>query len=321
MPYFTQDGVFKITETERLARLELPRDQDTLDVVIDTDTYNEIDDQFAIAHALLSPERVNLKALYAAPYHNNRSTGPEDGMERSYDEIQQLLQRMGRRDEGPFGRPLVYKGSREWMRDRHTPVVSDAAEHLVQEAMSRRVDVPPLYVAAIGAITNVASALLMEPQLVERICVIWLGGHALYWRNTDEFNLQGDVKAAQALFDSGVPLIQVPCYPVTSHLLTTLEELDAHVLGRSALGDFLVERVREYGKGKPVWGKEIWDVAATAWLMNPAWVPSDIVRTPILTDDKRWSFDPARHFMRSAWKVNRDAIFADLFAKLETLAR
>ncbi len=321
MPYYTKDGVFRITEAERLARLELPRDQDWLDVVIDTDTYNEIDDQFAIAHALLSPERVHLKGIYAAPFHNNRSTGPEDGMEKSYDEIQQLLERMGRRDEGPFGRPLAYKGSRKWMPDRHTPVESDAAEHLVREAMSRRVDGSPLYVAAIGAITNVASAILMEPQLLERICVVWLGGHALSWRDTDEFNLRGDVMAAQALFDSGVPLIHVPCYPVTSHLLTTLEELDARVLGRSALGDFLVERVREYGKGKKVWGKEIWDVAATGWLMNPAWVPSDIVRTPILTDDKRWSFDPSRHFMRSAWMVNRDAIFADLFAKLETLAR
>lgn len=317
MSYFDADGIFRITESERLARLELPREQEWLDVVIDTDTYNEIDDQFAIAHALLSPERIHVEAIHAAPYYNDRSTGPEDGMERSYDEIQRLLERLGREDKADFGK-LVFKGSRAWMPDRKSPMESDAAENLVKLAMGRRVDVSPLYVAAIGAITNVASALLMEPQIASRICVIWLGGHALYWRDTDEFNLQGDVAAAQALFDSGVPLVQVPCYPVTSHLLTTLEELDAHVYGRSALGNFLVDRVREYGSqhGKSVWGKEIWDVAATGWLMNPAWVPSDIVRAPILTDDKRWSFDPTRHFMRSAWRVNRDAIFADLFTKL-----
>lgn len=320
MPYFDKNGIFRLTESERLARLELPRDEELLDVVIDTDTYNEVDDQFAIAHALLSPERMRVQAIHAAPYHNDRSTGPEDGMERSYDEIQRLLERLGKPDQGDFGK-LVFKGSREWMRDRQTPVASDSAENLIKLAMARGVDVPPLYVAAIGAITNVSSAILLEPQIAERICVVWLGGHALYWRNTDEFNLQGDVAAAQVLFDSGVPLVQVPCYPVTSHLLTTLEELDAHVYGRSALGDFLVDRVREYGKGKPVWGKEIWDVAATGWLMNPAWVPSDIVHAPILTDEKTWSFDPTRHFMRSAWRINRDAIFGDLFGKLAAFAK
>lgn len=37
-------------------------------VVIDTDAANEIDDPFAIAWALLSPERLDVIAIYAAPY-------------------------------------------------------------------------------------------------------------------------------------------------------------------------------------------------------------------------------------------------------------
>jgi len=36
--------------------------------VIDTDARNEIDDQFALAWALLSGERLNIEAIYAAPY-------------------------------------------------------------------------------------------------------------------------------------------------------------------------------------------------------------------------------------------------------------
>ena len=40
-------------------------------------------------------------------------------------------------------------------------------------------DDEPLYVVAIGAITNVASALLTEPALAGKIVVVWLGGHAL----------------------------------------------------------------------------------------------------------------------------------------------
>ena len=50
-------------------------------MVLDTDTYNEIDDQYALAQVLLSPEDVTVEAVYAAPFHNARSTGPGDGME------------------------------------------------------------------------------------------------------------------------------------------------------------------------------------------------------------------------------------------------
>ena len=55
-------------------------------MVLDTDTYNEIDDQFAVVYALISPE-LDVQAVYAAPFHNNRSSGPGDGMEKSYEEI------------------------------------------------------------------------------------------------------------------------------------------------------------------------------------------------------------------------------------------
>lgn len=59
--------------------------------MIDTDAYNEIDDQFAISYALCASDRVRLLALCAAPFKNERSTGPADGMEKSYQEILRLL--------------------------------------------------------------------------------------------------------------------------------------------------------------------------------------------------------------------------------------
>lgn len=44
-----------------------------INMVLDTDTYNEVDDQFALMYALRSPERLNVEAIYAAPFYNNRS--------------------------------------------------------------------------------------------------------------------------------------------------------------------------------------------------------------------------------------------------------
>ena len=78
-----------LSDVELVKRLSLPEGK--IDMVLDTDTYNEVDDQFALAYALLSPERLNVQAVYAAPFHNNRSSGPADGMQRSYDEIADIL--------------------------------------------------------------------------------------------------------------------------------------------------------------------------------------------------------------------------------------
>ena len=81
------------TDTARRRRLQPPGDG-CVRMVLDTDTYNEIDDQFALVHALLSPERLKVEAIYAAPFHNDRSTGPGDGMEKSFEEILRLLARL-----------------------------------------------------------------------------------------------------------------------------------------------------------------------------------------------------------------------------------
>ena len=62
-----------------------------IDVVLDTDAYNEVDDQFAIAYMLRSSDRLNTCAIYAAPFFNSLSSSPADGMEKSYAEILKIL--------------------------------------------------------------------------------------------------------------------------------------------------------------------------------------------------------------------------------------
>ena len=277
-------------------------------MVLDTDTYNEIDDQFAVVQSLLSPDRLAVEAIYAAPFDNNRSSGPGDGMEKSYEEILRLLERL---DVSPDG--FVFRGSTDILRGEE-PLESEAVDDMI--AKSKEGD-GPLYVVAIGAITNVASALLKDPSLVERIVVVWLGGHAHSWHTAHEFNLQGDLKAAQVVFDSGVPFVQIPCFPVASHLLTTLAELERFVQGRGAIGDYLVEIFTAYSKDHFAYSKVVWDISAIAWLLDASWVQTDVVHSPVLTDQYTWSHKPSRHFMRVATTVRRDAIFRDLFEKLE----
>ena len=56
-----------ITEEMRLTRLNSLPGQ--VRMVLDTDTYNEVNDQFALVYSLLSPEKMSVKAVYAAPFH------------------------------------------------------------------------------------------------------------------------------------------------------------------------------------------------------------------------------------------------------------
>ncbi|MCL2816184.1 MAG: nucleoside hydrolase, partial [Oscillospiraceae bacterium] len=150
------------------------------DVILDTDAYNEIDDQFAIAYMIANRGRLNVKAIYAAPFHNGRSSGPEDGMEKSYGEIKKVLSLIGGTEQIE-----VFKGSGRYLSDEKTPVISSAAEHLAKLAQNYSASAP-LYVVAIGAITNIASAILIYPKITDNIVVVWLGGNAHHWHDTKE---------------------------------------------------------------------------------------------------------------------------------------
>lgn len=291
-----------------IPRLRLPGGK--LNMVLDTDTYNEVDDQFALCYSLLSRERLNVQAVYAAPFFNDRSSGPEDGMEKSYDEIVRLLGTMNLQSQG-----FVFKGSRSYLPGEDTPVISPAAEDLVKKGMAMP-EGELLYVTAIGAITNVASALLMEPRLVEKICVIWLGGHPLTWPTAREFNLMQDVKAARVILNSGVPFILVPCMGVASHLTASIPELEAFLGGKNEMCDALVKLFSEYTDDPFGWAKEIWDVSTIGLLVNPDWAPMAVEPSPLLSDDCRWSRDASRHPIGVVQWLNRNAIFRDMYKKL-----
>lgn len=301
-----------LSEEQRIHMLEAPAGK--VSMVLDTDTFNEIDDQFAVTYSLLCREKLNVQAFYAAPFFNSLSSGPEDGMEKSYQELLRILDRLGEPTEN-----RVFRGSRQYLPGPQEPVDSPAARDLVQRAMAASPE-NPLYVAAIGAITNVASAILLQPEIIRNIVVVWLGGHALYWPHTREFNLKQDLHAVRVVLDSGVPLVLLPCAGVVDHLLTTLPEIERYVKGHGAIGDFLAMRYEECCEDHFAYSRVIWDLSAIAWLCCPGGVKTHLTHSPILTDQLTWSKDDSRHLIRVACAVNRDKIFGDLFRRLESLS-
>ncbi len=299
-----------------LKNLSTPKGR--IDVVLDTDAYNEIDDQFAIAYMLRSQEKLNIKGFCAAPFSgNNRcEDDPEYGMEKSYEELKKIVKIAGN-DEFLN---KIYRGSTRYLPDERTPVESDAA-HFMAELAKNYSPENPLYIVAIGAITNVASAILMNPDMKENTVIVWLGGHALHFVDNNEFNLRQDVAAARIIFGCGVPFVQLPCCGVVDHFLTSRYELEHWLKGKNELCDYLVENTIEeaesYAAGKP-WTRVIWDVTAVAWLLNEdGSFMSDVLKhSPIPEYDHRYSYDDRRHFYTYVHSVNRDRLFAELFNKL-----
>ncbi len=297
-----------MNDYERLKMMEFP--EGIIDVVIDTDAATEVDDPFAIAYALCSGERLNVKAIFAAPFAMNEKTdNPKTGMEMSYAEICNVMNLINKTNQ-----EIVFKGSENYLLDKSKPMKSDAANRLIELSKDYSKD-KPLYVLAIGAITNIASALLLCPELIEKIVIVWLAGDDFY-QSPNAYNVYQDVKSAQVIFDSGVPLIHVPCRNVTSHMLTSVPELESCIGGKNALCDYLIGLVKEYGDDHFAWGKQIWDIAVIGYMLDASYADVEIVHAPIITDQLTWSFDYKRHFIKNVRKIDRDKIFRDMFIKL-----
>ena len=285
--------------------------QKPIDVVLDTDAYNEIDDQFAISLLLKSADRLNTKALYAAPFYNQKSTGPADGMEKSYQEILKLLPLLRREDLAPF----VFRGSDRYLPDEKTPVLSDAARDLSSRAMQYSPD-HPLTVVAIGAITNVASAILLNPEIAPRIRVVWLGGHAHEMPDTHEFNMFQDIAAARVVIRE-TDFVQLPCQGVVSEFRISKPELLYWLAGKNPLADYLAQNViaeaDSYAEGTP-WTRVIWDVTAVAYLLNDGERYMKEMIRPSLLPDYSFHYEktPLDKTMHYVYTIKRDALMTDL---------
>lgn len=304
---------FDMYQDDYLTRLARPKGK-KVDVVIDTDTYNEIDDQFALVYAIKSPEAINLKAIYAAPFHNERSTGAANGMELSFAEIGKILEMTGRSDL--LG--SSFRGSEQFLPDEDTAVGSDAVTDLLRRSEAYSID-NPLYVIALGAITNIASALLLDKTLHERIVVIWLGGHALDWPDTREFNMAQDVAAARVLFKSQVPLVQLPCMGVVSAFTLTEPDMKAWLGGRNTVCDYLVNATIAEAKSyvqSHVWSRVIWDVTAVAWLISADFMSDRLEYAPLPQYDHHYTLRRDSHFYRYVYHINKDRLMQDLVEKL-----
>lgn len=256
---------------------------------------------------------LNTKAIYAAPFSNDKSTGPADGMEKSYHEIQKLLILLNEKVD-------TFRGSVKYLDNESTPVISDSAKDLAERVKDYSAQ-NPLYIVAIGAITNIASAIMLNPQVAENSVVVWLGGNALDYHDTKEFNMRQDIAAARVVMQSGVPFVQLPCNGVVSSFTISRPELELWFKGKNELADYLAENTiqeaESYANGR-AWTRCIWDVTAVAWLLNEndRFMYSRIIPTHVPTYDNLYSINHNGEPMCYVYCIKRDELMNDLIEKI-----
>jgi hypothetical protein len=313
-----------------------------VEVVLDTDVTNEIDDQFALVWALLRPDRLRVRALHAAPYSHatHLVTDPAlvtdlerqkiDELVREYGNVMVLDAADGVAKAAQECRVIadlcgsdvpVVQGCAAFLPDEQTPVAGDAVDSLIALAHEDREG--PLHVLAIGAATNVASAVLTDPTIRERISVVWTSAYPSFWPQPNRsFNLVQDLPASRVLLESGVPFVYLPGYYVGEQLRVSLPELREHVRGKGAVGDYLYDLAEQ----SPFLGTErgrskiIWDLVNVAWVLEPSWLSTGWCppRRSAATCAGRTRGRTGTACGRP-WGVDRDAVYSDLFRVLADL--
>ena len=216
------------------APYEIPKNK-RIRVIIDTDCCCEADDQYAVAHQLMTPK---LDVVGITPSHFNTQMGkfPDAATtaKMSYDEVNKVLDLMSLTDE-----IKVYQGCDRTLPDEKVPVDSAASRFIVEEAMKD--DERPLFITVQGAITNVASAYLMKPEIASRMTVIWIGGGE-YPVGGMEFNVMNDINAANVIMDSPIELWQVP-QTVYKTMRVSFATLYEKVYPYGKIGEYLYEHM------------------------------------------------------------------------------
>ncbi|MET9246636.1 nucleoside hydrolase [Nonomuraea sp. NPDC003709] len=286
-------------------------------MIVNTDAKNEADDQFAIVHALLSPS-LDIRGLIAAHFGNRRT---RSSLEDSRAEIDLLL-RLMKLD----GTVRVEDGAPYALPDVVTPVPSPGADLIIEEAMR---DVPePLYVAFLGPLTDMASALLLEPRIAGRdVTVIWIGGNGYDGRGglpaRPEFNLSNDIVAANVVFSSAVKVWQVPA-PTYRMTAVGYAELDAKVAPYGEIGEYLVRQLVEWNEqhsGPSIEFRALGDSPAIGLMLHPdcgTWVERP---APNFRHDGSYDFSLENRAIRTYDSIDAGFIFEDFFAKLQAFAR
>ena len=155
-----------------------------------------------------------------------------------------------------------------------------------------------------------------EPKIIDKIELIWLGGHSLLQNNNLEFNFRQDVNAVKIVFDSKVKLTIIPCKNVASNLRTSIYELKHYLKDKSELCNYLIDRFYNDGYHGKHERRVIWDISVIAYMINKKWYTSEVISCPNIKKDTSYEITTNNHKITMVNYIDVDKVYSDLFKKL-----
>lgn len=302
------DYLRRVHNWEEIYKFVLNYQRRKYKVILDTDTFNESDDQFAVAYMLKNQNIFDVQAITIAPFRNASRFYEDSGIENSYKEAKKICELSGYKN---FDK--IYKGSTDYMMNGYNEK-NLAVEKIIEIALNN----DKTYILGIGAITNIALAIKYEPRIVSKIEIIWLGGHTLmYPNNLNEANFK-DIDAVKIVYESGVKLTVIPCKGVASNLETTVYELRANLNENKELDKYLIDGFERYintYRHEQRW--PVWDIAVIAYMINPMWFVRRVVNIPSINSDYAYVENNNNdNKMNVVCYLNSNKIYQDLFQRL-----
>lgn len=268
------------------------------DVIIDADTANEVDDLFAVVRGLIEPSWQVL-ALNATQWQSSQWATPET-MEDSH-RLNQLL--LGHLQSDVPSKRGGHRRMYDW---GDKAVHSSAAYEIIKQAHKKRDG--KLLVVALGALTNVASALFIDPSIADKIEVFWLGSSYEFDSEvftTTDFNSVMDIQALHHVLNSSVALTVIPVN-VASAMTFEFADVNNKLNNKSPLTDFLISHWQHHIDGGRH-SRTIWDLALITTIINPQWASIKAVSMPASFGNRK---------VRFYQSIDADKVRNDFYTKI-----
>jgi inosine-uridine nucleoside N-ribohydrolase len=286
-------------------------------VILSTDVGNEIDDQWAIAYMLTDRQDFDVLGIISAHAPSLPSPSAHYTYQVLVDEVENRLNMVEH--------PPLFEGSSLALKDTRTPMRNDGVDFIVKASRgfspSHR-----LTVLTIGAATDVASAILEDPTITQRIRVVAMGFKS--WPDGgDEFNVANDYRAWQVILGSGVPVV-IGCADVCkANLSLTLQQARDLVSRHGPVGAWLwaefqawyyrfVKPLRQDDFSKP-W--VIWDIITLAYAKG--WTQQQVYPRPTLSNAMKFAHPQTDQTITWITHVDSRRLWADFLQKLDAYQR
>nr|WP_299339171.1 nucleoside hydrolase [Allomuricauda sp.] len=280
--------------------MSLLNGQKSQTIIVDADTGNEVDDFYALARVFMEPS-VDVLALNAAHWQTSHWTIP-NSMENSHRLNQQLLGEMGLQVK-------TIRGAQARMYDW-----GDRAQHsaATYEIIRQAKEVDQLTVLVLGALTNIASAVYIEPEIAKKLKIYWLGTTLDFETATlkrDDFNCLMDPYALDVLLNSDTEMVIMPLN------IAREMEIDFAILQERTqnhfLGKFLLNRWITHLDGSRR-NRILWDLGLVTAFIRPELATIQEVKT---------SRDNGNRSLKFYNSIDSRAVYQDFFDTLLAFER